>query len=162
MSSLSFYALSYKADWPIKDKAHELQIEGWRKAVQLDPAGGTLFALTVLAEITVFAIQLLLLNVEGRRLKFNTIHTQDIWCGKYLTLGHTQINLMLFYVFYICLSVSDWLPNDFRFLVKIWIKSNSFVSHNIIPNLYQGTLQVEHVSNMLLYKKHKIKYSQSV
>lgn len=50
--------------------------------MQLDPTGGTLFALTVLTEIAVLAIQLLLLNVEDKRLKQNTIHK--------LTLRHTN------------------------------------------------------------------------
>lgn len=50
--------------WPIEDKAHELQVEGWRKAVQLDPSGGILLTLTRLTEVAVFPIQLLLLQSE--------------------------------------------------------------------------------------------------
>lgn len=46
--------------------------------MQLDPAGGTLFSLTVLTEIAVLAIQLLLLNIEGKRLKLNTHKTFDV------------------------------------------------------------------------------------
>lgn len=47
---------------PIEDEAHELQVECWGEAVQLDPAGGVLFTLTALTEVTVVSIQLLLLK----------------------------------------------------------------------------------------------------
>lgn len=52
---------------PIKDKAHELQVEGWRKAVQFDPSGSVLFTLTALTEVAVLSIQLLLLQDGGER-----------------------------------------------------------------------------------------------
>lgn len=46
---------------PVKDKAHELQVEGGREVVQFDPSSGTLFTLTALAEVAVLPVQLLLL-----------------------------------------------------------------------------------------------------
>ena len=47
---------------PIKDEAHELQVESWRKTVQSDPSGGSLFTLTAFTEVAVLSIQLLLLR----------------------------------------------------------------------------------------------------
>lgn len=51
--------------WPVEDKAHELQVEGGRNAVQSDPARRTLLSLTALTEVAVLPIQLLLLTGAG-------------------------------------------------------------------------------------------------
>lgn len=38
---------------PVKNKAHELQVEGAGEAEEADPAGGVLLALAALAEVAV-------------------------------------------------------------------------------------------------------------
>lgn len=50
---------------PVKDEAHELQVESRREAVEFDPAGGALLALAAFTEVAVLAIQLLLLQGGG-------------------------------------------------------------------------------------------------
>lgn len=68
---------------PIKNKAHELQVEGGRKGVQFDPSGGILFTLTALTVVTVVPIQVLLLysvRCEEYALWKNSSHDSFLFC----------------------------------------------------------------------------------
>lgn len=51
---------------PIEHEAHELEVEGARKAEQAYPPGGVLFALAGLAEVAIVPLQLLLLPGEEK------------------------------------------------------------------------------------------------
>lgn len=63
-SAQHLFTLAYV---PVKDEAHELQVESGWEAVEFDPAGSALLALAVLAEVAVLAVQLLLLRCRSTR-----------------------------------------------------------------------------------------------
>lgn len=52
---------SRRSHSPIKDEAHELQVEGAGKAEEADPPGGILLALAGLTEVAVVSFELLFL-----------------------------------------------------------------------------------------------------
>lgn len=118
---------------PIKDKAHELQVEGWRKAVQSDSSGGVLFTLTALTEVAVLPVQLLLLQGKNNTHKTQQVKTFSKWC--IFRVSAKTAALLLTLVYNIRAGSKSFLDSDTLLLFP-----KRFFFHSILLRCLSCTL----------------------